>query len=470
MSEYKYKLPDVGEGVVEAEIVEWHVKEGDRVEEDQHILDVMTDKATVEIPCAVNGVVKKIVGEPGEVIAVGTEILFIEVDGEVPDEAEDGAVPEAKDAGVAKTSDGKGEGVDAVSSPAGGGLGREADQGQEADGGGDPPSQPAPKEQSSAPAPSARSASTSPASGAGKSAAPARSSGERPLASPAVRKRALEADIDLAAVPGTGPAGRITHEDLDDFIAAGGRLVAKAGGSGSGKAPRTGVSEEKVVGLRRKIAENMALSKRTIPHITYVDEIDLTALEDLRAHMNAVRGEDQPKLTIIPFLVLALTKALPDFPQANAHFDTENNLLTQYEGVHCGIAAATPKGLMVPVIRHAETLDVWEIAAKVKRLADAARDGKASREELSGSTITITSLGAVGGIVTTPVINHPETAIIGVNKLQTLPRYDAAGRLVPRKIMNLSSSFDHRIVDGYEAARLVQAMKALLENPATLFM
>jgi 2-oxoisovalerate dehydrogenase E2 component (dihydrolipoyl transacylase) len=426
MSEYKYKLPDVGEGVVEAEIVEWHVKEGDTVTEDQHILDVMTDKATVEIPCAVNGVVKKIVGEPGEVIAVGTEILFIEVDGTPPTEVE--AEPEVKAEEAAPQPEPAAESK--------------------------PEPKPAPK-----PAPAPASAS-----------APARSEGERPLASPAVRKRALEADIDLAAVPGTGPAGRITHEDLDDFIAAGGRLASKAGGSGSGKAPRTGVSEEKVVGLRRKIAENMALSKRTIPHITYVDEIDLTALEDLRAHMNATRDDGQPKLTIIPFLVLALTKALPKFPQANAHFDTENSVLTKFDGVHCGIAAATPKGLMVPVIRHAESLDIWEIAAEVKRLADMARDGKASREELTGSTITITSLGAIGGIVTTPVINHPETAIIGVNKLQTLPRYDEAGRVVPRKIMNLSSSFDHRIVDGYEAAQLVQAMKALLENPATLFM
>jgi 2-oxoisovalerate dehydrogenase E2 component (dihydrolipoyl transacylase) len=285
-----------------------------------------------------------------------------------------------------------------------------------------------------------------------------------------VRKRALEADIALSAVPGSGPAGRISHEDLDDFIASGGRLASKAGGAGAAKQPRTGVSEEKVVGLRRKIAENMALSKRTIPHITYVDEIDLTALENLRAHMNTTRGEDQPKLTLIPFLVLALTKALPKFPQANAHFDTEASLLTRYDGIHCGIAAATPKGLMVPVVKHAESLDIWEIASEVKRLADAARDGKASREELSGSTITITSLGAIGGIVTTPVINHPETAIIGVNKLQTLPRYDAEGRVVPRKIMNLSSSFDHRIVDGYEAAKLIQEMKALLENPATLFM
>ena len=457
MSEYKYKLPDVGEGVVEAEIVEWHVKEGDTVTEDQHILDVMTDKATVEIPCAVNGVVKKIVGEPGEVIAVGTEILFIEVDGTPPTEDEGEPEPEAK---AEEASQDKAT----VSSPAsGGGV-------SEADGGGNTRPQPAPKEEPSAPAPSTASRSPSPVNGGGKGAAPARPSGERPLASPAVRKRALEADIDLAAVPGTGPAGRITHEDLDDFIAAGGRLASKAGGSGSGKAPRTGVSEEKVVGLRRKIAENMALSKRTIPHITYVDEIDLTALEDLRAHMNVTRDEGQPKLTIIPFLVLALTKALPKFPQANAHFDTENSVLKTYDGVHCGIAAATPKGLMVPVIRHAESLDIWEIAAEVKRLADAARDGKASREELTGSTITITSLGAIGGIVTTPVINHPETAIIGVNKLQTLPRYDEAGRVVPRKIMNLSSSFDHRIVDGYEAAQLVQAMKALLENPATLFM
>ncbi|MCR9130124.1 MAG: 2-oxo acid dehydrogenase subunit E2 [Alphaproteobacteria bacterium] len=430
MSEYKYKLPDVGEGVVEAEIVEWHVKEGDTVIEDQHILDVMTDKATVEIPCAVNGKVKKIVGEPGEVIAVGTEILVIEVDGTPPTEDEGEADPEAKAEQPAPQPEPAAE-----AKP-------------------EPKPEPAPK-----PAPAPATAST-----------PARSDGERPLASPAVRKRALEADIDLASVPGTGPAGRITHEDLDDFIAAGGRLASKAGGSGSGKAPRTGVSEEKVVGLRRKIAENMALSKRTIPHITYVDEIDLTALEDLRAHMNATRDEGQPKLTIIPFLVLALTKALPKFPQANAHFDTENSVLTTYDGVHCGIAAATPKGLMVPVIRHAESLDIWEIAAEVKRLADAARDGKASREELTGSTITITSLGAIGGIVTTPVINHPETAIIGVNKLQTLPRYDEAGRLAPRKIMNLSSSFDHRIVDGYEAAQLVQAMKALLENPATLFM
>ncbi|MFC4724733.1 dihydrolipoamide acetyltransferase family protein [Glycocaulis abyssi] len=448
MSEYKYKLPDVGEGVVEAEIVEWHIKEGDKVTEDQHILDVMTDKATVEIPCAVNGVVKKIVGAPGDVLPVGTEILVIEIDGSPPTE-EEAPAPEVKEEAKPAADPEKGKALAE-------GPDRTADKSEDPAGGKQavPPAKPA------APAPKT------------SAAAPARPSGERPLASPAVRQRALEADIDLSAVPGTGPAGRITHADMDDFIASGGRLASKVGGSASGpsRSPRTGVKEEKVIGLRRKIAQNMAAAKRTIPHITYVDEIDLTALEDLRAHLNATRKDGQPKLTLIPFLVAAMTRALPQFPQANAHFDTEESVLTKYEGIHCGIATATPNGLMVPVIRHAEALDLWQIADEVKRLADACRDGKATKEELSGSTITITSLGAIGGLVSTPVINLPETAIIGVNKMQVLPRYDEAGRVVPRKIMNLSSSFDHRIVDGYEAALLVQALKGYLENPATLFM
>ncbi|PWE16759.1 branched-chain alpha-keto acid dehydrogenase subunit E2 [Marinicauda salina] len=457
MSQYKYKLPDVGEGVVEAEIVEWHVKEGDHVEEDQHILDVMTDKATVEIPCAVSGTVKKIVGEPGDVIPVGTEILFIDVDGEVPEDVEETAAPEPKEDKAGAESKDKDETVDARSF--------------------ETPASPAPqdegetgKTESAKKAPHAEERAT--ASVSKREGRAAAASGGKPLASPAVRKRALEHDLDLADVPGTGPAGRVTHDDLDDFIAAGGRLVSKAGAAGGGpsRAPRTGVEEIKIIGLRRKIAENMALAKRTIPHIAYVEEIDLTALEDLRAHLNATKADDQPKLTLIPFLVTALARALPDFPQANAHFDSDAGVLTQYEGVHCGIATATPNGLMVPVIRHAEALDVWQIADELKRLADAARAGKAAKDELSGSTITITSLGAIGGLVTTPVINHPETAIIGVNKMQTLPRYDDAGRVVPRKLMNLSSSFDHRIVDGDVAARLIQSVKALLENPATLFM
>ncbi|WP_297736824.1 dihydrolipoamide acetyltransferase family protein [uncultured Maricaulis sp.] len=419
MSEYRYKMPDVGEGIVEAEIVEWHVKEGDSVAEDQHVLDVMTDKATVEIPCAVNGKVTKLVGAPGDVIAVGTEIMFIAVDGAVPAEDEAPA-DEAKPAEPAKPA--------------------------------------APK-------------AAEPVAAAEAPSIASRSGGERPLASPAVRKRALEADIDLANVPGTGPAGRITHDDLDDFIKSGGRLVARSGsGSSSVRAPRTGVTEEKVIGLRRRISDNMSHAQRTIPDIAYVEEIDVTALEELRAHLNATKSDDQAKLTFIPFLVMALTKALPKTPQANAHFDGEAMLLTKYDAVHCGVAAATPNGLMVPVIKHAESLDIWQIAAELRRLAGAAKDGKATKDELTGSTITITSLGAIGGLVTTPILNAPETAIIGVNKMQTLPRYNAEGVVVPRKLMNLSSCFDHRIVDGYEAAMLIQAVKGYLENPATLFM
>ena len=413
MSEYRYKMPDVGEGIVEAEIVEWHVKVGDTVTEDQHVLDVMTDKATVEIPCAVNGTVTKLVGAPGDVVAVGTEIMFIAVDGAVP---KDEPKPEA-----------------------------EVDE--------------------SAPAPVTETVKATPVTSVAS-----RPHGERALASPAVRKRALEAEIDLASVPGTGPAGRITHDDLDDFIASGGRLVAHSGGGSSLRSPRTGVTEEKLIGLRRRISENMSHAQRTIPSIAYVDEIDVTALEELRAHLNARKSDDQTKLTFIPFLVMALTKALPDTPQANAHFDGEAMLLTKYQGVHCGIAAATPNGLMVPVIKHAEALDIWQIAAELARLGAAAKAGKAAKDELSGSTITITSLGAIGGLVTTPILNAPEVAIIGVNKMQTLPRYNAEGSVVPRKLMNLSSCFDHRIVDGYDAAMLIQRVKGLLENPATLFM
>ena len=413
MSEYRYKMPDVGEGIVEAEIVEWHVKVGDTVTEDQHVLDVMTDKATVEIPCAVNGTVSKLVGAPGDIIAVGTEIMFIAVDGVVPSEE---AAPkvETDEAAVAPVVE--------TAKPT--------------------------------PAPSVAS----------------RPVGERALASPAVRKRALEAEIELSAVPGTGPAGRITHDDLDDFIASGGRLVAHSGGGSALRAPRTGVTEEKLIGLRRRISENMSHAQRSIPSIAYVEEIDVTALEELRAHLNAKKSDDQTKLTFIPFLVMALTKALPETPQANAHFDGEAMLLTKYQGVHCGIAAATPNGLMVPVIKHAEALDIWQIAAELTRLAAAAKSGKATKDELTGSSITITSLGAIGGLVSTPILNAPEVAIIGVNKMQELPRFDAKGGITARKLMNLSSCFDHRIVDGYDAAMLIQRVKGYLENPATLFM
>lgn len=422
MSEYRYKMPDVGEGIVEAEIVEWHVKVGDTVSEDQHVLDVMTDKATVEIPCAVNGTVTKLVGEPGDVIAVGTQIMFIAVDGDVP--AEDAS----------------------ADAPAAGG-------------------------EAEAKPDTASAAPVAPVAPVKAPEVAVRAEGERPLASPAVRKRAMDAGLDLYTVPGTGPAGRVTHEDLDDFIASGGRLASRAGGHSSAlRTPRQAVTEEKIIGLRRRIADNMSHAQRTIPDIAYVEEIDVTALEELRKHLNATKQDDQAKLTFIPFLVMALTRALPETPQANAHFDGEAMLLTKHDAVHCGIAAATPNGLMVPVIKHAEAMDIWQIAAELGRLGKAAKDGKATKDELSGSTITITSLGAIGGLVTTPILNAPEVSIIGVNKMQTLPRFDDNGQVVARKVLNLSSCFDHRIVDGYDAAMLIQRVKAYLENPATLFM
>ncbi len=422
MGEYKLRMPDVGEGVVEAEIVAWHVKIGDIVEEDQDLVDVMTDKATVEIPAPVSGKVTALMGEPGDVIAVGTEILTIAIDAEVDVEAEAPAKAEAA-----------------------------------------PKPEPVSEVAAAAPKPAAPKAAPAPAP---VHAAP---SGTKPLASPAVRARALELDIDLAAVPGTGPAGRILREDLNDFAAAGGRLVSKAGGAASTKAPRTGVTEERVIGLRRKIAQNMEAAW-SIPMITYVEEVDVTEVEALRKALNADKAEGQPKLTVLPFLATALAKALPDVPKANAHYDAEAGTLTTFDAAHIGIATATPNGLMVPVLRHAEAMDVWQIAAEIGRLSAATRDGKTKREELSGSSITITSLGAIGGVVTTPLINVPETAIIGVNKMVERPVFDGAGRVVPRLFMNLSSSFDHRIVDGYDAAQLIQKVRALLESPARLFM
>lgn len=439
MGVFRFKLPDVGEGVTEAEIVEWRVKAGDKVEEDQDMVDVMTDKATVELPSPVSGTVKSVLGEPGDVIATGTVIVEIEVEGDVPtqEEAEAAAEPEPEQPEeVAEAATAKGD---------------------------------APKEPEPRPEPKKAEPAKSDIGGAPKLAQPG--GGSRPLASPAVRKRAMENDLDISTVPGTGPAGRITHQDLDDFIASGGRLAAKArGGGGAARTKRQGEETSKIIGLRRKIAENMARSKRTIPHFAYVEEVDVTALEELRQHLNKTRDEGQPKLTILPFLMTALARALPDFPNANAHYDEDANQLTRYEPVHCGIATATSNGLMVPVIRHAEALSLWDQASEVSRLAEAARTGKATKDELTGSTITITSLGPMGGVASTPVINAPETAIIGVNKMQELPRFDAKGRVTPRLMMNLSSSFDHRMVDGYDAASLIQAIKAMLENPATIFM
>lgn len=296
-------------------------------------------------------------------------------------------------------------------------------------------------------------------------AAVPRVDGEKPLASPAVRRKAMDAGVDLRRVPGSAAANRITMDDLDAFIASGGE---GAGGGGAMRTRDTSTEEIRIVGLRRKIAEKMATAKSRIPHITYVDEIDVTALEELRAKLNAGRGAHRPKLTLLPFLMQAMVRAIREQPQMNARYDDDANVVHRHGGMHMGVAAQTDNGLVVPVVKHVESLSLWDCAAELNRLADAAKDGTASRDELSGSTITITSLGAMGGIVTTPVINHPEVAIIGVNKMRVMPVWQDT-QFVPRKMMNLSSSFDHRVIDGWDAAVFIQRIKALLEAPAMIF-
>ncbi|MEX4010051.1 dihydrolipoamide acetyltransferase family protein [Neoaquamicrobium sediminum] len=431
MAEHVIKMPDVGEGVAEAELVEWNVKVGDLVREDTVIAAVMTDKATVEIPSPVEGQIAWLGAEIGDTVAVGSPIVKIDVAGDAAASTEPtDETPEVKSKAVAAEPEAKPAKAEPVAPPA--------------------------TEKKPAPA-----SVKSTAAGPTPTGAP-RPEGERPLASPAVRLRAKEAGIDLRQVPGTGPAGRISHEDLDVFIARGREPVV------TGLRPDTSVEEIKVVGLRRRIAEKMALAKSRIPHITYVEEVDVTALEDLRASLNATKRPDRAKLTLLPFLMRAMVKAIAEQPQLNALYDDEAGVIHRHGGVHIGIAAQTPSGLVVPVVRHAEARDLWDSAAEVNRLADAAKAGTATREELSGSTITITSLGAMGGVATTPVINHPEVAIIGVNKMMVRPVWDGS-QFIPRKMMNLSSSFDHRVIDGWDAAVFVQRIKALLETPALIF-
>lgn len=436
MGLHKIQMPDVGEGITEAEIVEWNVKVGDVVKEDDVLAAVMTDKATVEIPSPADGTVQSISGEIGEMTAVGTVIITLEVDGE----GNEALISAEAAASAHKPADNE---ETAAPEPA-------------------PKSEPAPKPEPVAAAVVARpapvAAVTKPMSGA------PRAEGEAPLASPAVRKRAMDAGIKLTYVHGTGPAGRISHEDLDAYVSGASAPVGRAG-----NVPNTSVEEIKVIGLRRKIAQRMQDAKQRIPHITYVEEIDVTELEKLRAHLNITKRDDQPKLTILPFIMKAMVIAIKDYPKTSSHYADGEDILYQYGAAHIGMAAQTPGGLMVPVLRHAETHDVWGLATESRRLADAARDGSIAREELTGSTITLTSLGKLGGVVSTPVINSPEVAIVGVNKIRVRPEYIDGG-FVPRKMMNLSSGFDHRIVDGYDAAEFIQRIKGLLENPATLFM
>jgi len=431
MGTYVFKLPDVGEGTAEAEIVAWHVKVGDVINEDQNLVDVMTDKATVEMTSPVGGRVTKMHGEPGEMAPVGAPLVELEVEGAGNVKGNGASAPAAK----AETK----------------------------------PAAPKPEPKAEAPKPKPEiHAATEPARAAPAAHAPAfttRTPGEKPVASPAVRQRARDLGIELQYVPGTGPAGRIDHADLDAYIASGGRSVSLR----SGPAPRDGIEAVKVIGLRRKIAEKMQDSKRRIPHYAYVDEVDMTELEALRAHLNKTKKKEQPKLTVLPFIMRALVKVLPDYPQINARFDDEAGIVHRYAPVHIGIATQTANGLIVPVVHHAEALDVWQSAMEVARVSTAARENKATKDELSGSTITITSLGPLGGLVTTPVINHPEVAIIGPNAILDRPVV-RDGAVVVRKMMNLSSSFDHRVVDGYDAAEFIQRVKALLEHPALLFM
>ncbi|NVP53956.1 dihydrolipoamide acetyltransferase family protein [Mycoplana rhizolycopersici] len=442
MGEFIIKMPDVGEGVAEAELVEWHVKPGDPVREDMVLAAVMTDKATVEIPSPVEGTVLWLGAEVGDTVAVKAPLLRIEIAGEGSTQADVAAAGDAADK-AAPATEGTGENPSAEVPPAA------VSQSRSAAADAKTVERPPPPERAAA-APVQRSAPREPA--------------DKPLASPAVRLRAQEAGIDLRQVAGTGPAGRITHDDIDQFLARGAQLEAVP----TGLARKTATEEIKVTGLRRRIAEKMRLATARIPHITYVEEMDVTDLEDLRATMNASRKPDQPKLTMLPFLMRAMVKTLGEQPGINATFDDDAGIITRSAAIHIGIATQTPAGLTVPVVRHAEARTVWDCAAELTRLADAARNGTAAREELSGSTITITSLGALGGIVTTPIINHPEVAIVGVNKIAVRPVWDGT-QFVPRKIMNLSSSFDHRIVDGWNAATFVQRIKALLETPALIF-
>lgn len=422
MGKFTFNLPDIGEGIAEAEIVAWHVKVGDRIEEDGKIADVMTDKATVEMESPVSGVILSVAGEEGDMIAIGSPLVVIETEGD--------------DAG----------GEEPVEAPAH-----------------VPAAEPVAAPEAPEPEPVAAPAPVvQPAPAAPMAAAPPHSA--KVLASPAVRARAMELGIDLAQVK---PAedGRVRHADLDAFLAYNAASGFRAAGA-------RGVDQTvKVMGLRRRIAENMAASKRNIPHFSYVEECDVTALEAMRAQLNSARG-DRPKLTMLPLLITAICRALPDFPMINARYDDEAGVVHRSGSVHLGMATQTDGGLMVPVIRDAQDRNLWQLASEIVRLAEAARKGTATSAELSGSTITLTSLGPLGGVAHTPVINRPEVAIIGPNRIVERPMFvpDGMGgeRIEKRKIMNVSISCDHRVVDGWDAASFVQAVKRLIETPVLL--
>lgn len=442
MSTFKFKLPDVGEGIAECEIAAWHVKPGDVVEEDQNLVDVLTDKAAVELPAPVAGRIVECHGEVGDKMAVGSVLVVIETT--VAEAAPSPRPTHASDP-LPQAGGGRGEGLsqnvtNMPPSPSSDGK----------------PSQDATGKRPLTPAGEGWGEEAT------SSADPQRA---RVQTSPAIRKRAREHGVDLQQVPASGPRGRITHDDLNAYLQGRTRTAQ----TGARPATSNAVETIKLIGLRRKIAESMANSARSIPHFSYVEEVDVTELESLRQHLNQLHGAKKGKLTLLPFLIRAVVNLRTEFPQVNSTFDQEQGLIHRHAASHIGIATQTPQGLVVPVIRHAETLDLWQTATDIKRLAEAARSGKAKREELTGSTLTVTSLGALGGIVSTPIINAPEVAIIGVNRMVERPMI-RQGQVVPRLMMNLSSSFDHRIVDGHDAASFIQALRGQLEHPACLFL
>jgi len=480
MSLYQFKLPDIGEGIAEAEIVAWHVKVGDRVEEDQQLADMMTDKATVEMESPVAGVVKKLAGEVGDQIAIGSVLVEIETEGAIAPTISAEEAPElAATAQEQPLADGAEAPTKAQEKaiptmatekpplPAREGIaaaGLSPRQAGTAMVGSSAKREPAAQKEASAsiePAPASthpEAHETAPGPSGGRSAPLILRGGEKILASPAVRQRAKDLGIDLAEVKTSGD--RLRHSDLDAYLLYHGGAV-----SHGATTPRPNETI-KVVGLRRKIAENMQEAKRRIPHFTLVEEYDVTALEETRAMMNRDRG-DNPKLTVLPFLITAMGKALTDWPMLNATFDDDAMVLTRHGAMHLGMATQTPGGLMVPVICDAQNKSVWQLAREILRLADAARSGKATRDELMGSTITLSSLGPMGGVTSTPVINRPEVAIIAVNKVREMPVI-VDGELEARKLMNLSLSCDHRVVDGWDAASFMQALKGYIENPIRL--
>ena len=415
MSEYIFKLPDLGEGTVESEIAEWFIAVGDQVNEEDVVGSMMTDLAAVDLSSPVSGKVVKLAGEPGDIVAVGAPLVVFETD----------AAPAAEPAPAAKDEK----------------AGKKRAK----------PEQPAPAaEPQPAPQPQAATLDR-----------------KRVMTSPAIRRQAKELGVDLEAVPGSGPGGRISRTDFEQYI----KRQAVAGvapQAPSAATPTAATTEVKVIGLRRIIAERLAAAKREIPHFAYVEEIDITELEALRKHLNSKRTDPSERLTLLPFLGLALIRALRDFPQCNTTYDKDRNVLLRHGAVHLGIATQTPDGLKVPVVRNAHALTMDALATEIRRVSQAAKDNSAKKEELSGSTITITSLGKLGGIGSTPVINQPEVAIIGVNRAVERPVV-VNGQVAVRLMMNLSSSFDHRFVDGYDAAAMIQRIREMLEHPATLF-